>query len=124
MLAVVKTPHTKKETFEVKGDIPNNLMAFLRSEFGNNLIIIDNKKDYVDITKTAWYKRQKANKTLGKTVRIYRERDNLTQAELGQKLGGLSIQKISDIEHDRRGISKDSAKKLAHIFGTSVEKFL
>jgi len=124
MLAVVNKPHTKKKIFEVKGDIPKDLMNYLRSEFGKNLTVVDNDQDYVDITKTDWYKKQKAARTPGKVLRVYRERDGLSQAQLGQKLGNLSAQKISDLEHDRRGISKDIAKKLSVIFSTPVEKFL
>ena len=78
----------------------------------------------VDITQTAWYKKERSRMTPGRTLKVYRERDQLTQEELGQRLGGLPIQKISDMEHDRRGISKELAKKLAVIFSTSADKFL
>ncbi len=124
MLAVVKKPHTKQNILEIKGDIPNHLITYLKMKFGNRLTLTNEEKNYINITETSWYKKQKSRRTPGKTVKIYRERDNLTQAELGQKLGNLSPQKISDIEHDRRGISKNLAKKLALFFGTSVDRFI
>lgn len=62
--------------------------------------------------------------TPGHVLRIYRERDKLTQGALGKRFGGLSCQKISNMENNRRGISKGLADKLAHLFGASVERFL
>ena len=124
MLAVVKKPHTNEKIFEIRGAIPLVVVKFLRNKFGDDLEIIDKSEGYVDITQTAWYKKQRSRMTPGKTVKVYRERDQMTQEDLGQRLGGLSIQKVSDIEHDRRGISKELARKLAGIFNTSVDKFL
>lgn len=124
MLAVVKTPRTKKK-FVVEGDIPNKLLVFLEKNFGKYLTIDnDDDDEYVNFRDTAWYKKMKKSWTPGKSVRVYRMRDQLTQAQLGRKLGGLSIQKISDIENNRRGISKELAKKLATLFGTSVDRFI
>jgi len=121
----VKRPRTNRRRFEIKGDIPSRVVSYLRSEFGRNFTVIDNGEDsYIDITDTEWYRKQKKRMTPGRNLRIYRERDRLTQAELGKRLGGLSRQKISDMENDRRGISKDLAKKCANLFGTSVERFL
>ena len=125
MLAVVKVPRTNRRRFEIKGDIPNRVVDYLRSEFGRNFTVVDGEEDrYVDITDTQWYQKQKKRMTPGHALKIYRERDKLTQGALGRRLGGLSRQKVSDMENNRRGISKELAKKLADIFGTSVEKFL
>ena len=123
MLAVVRTLRTKKVSFRVKGDIPRRLMKFLREEYGKHLMIIE-AEETVDITKTDWYQKKKDSSSPGKTVRVLRKRDRLTQAELGQMLGGLSVQKISDIELGRRGISKSVAMKLSAVFCSPVEKFL
>lgn len=124
MLAVVRKHHTNRRIFEVKGNIPSRVVAFLRLEFGSDFAVIDEENSSVDITHTAWYKKQKKRMTPGHAIRIYRERDKLTQEALGRRLGGLSRQKVSDMENNRRGVSKDLAKKIAHIFGTSVERFL
>jgi len=39
-------------------------------------------------------------------------------------LEGFSRQNISEMEKGKRGISKETAKKLAKIFNKPVEKFL
>jgi len=41
-----------------------------------------------------------------------------------EKVGNLSRQNISNIENNRRPISKTVAKKLAEIFNIFIEKFL
>ena len=123
MLAVVKTLRTKQIIFEVSGAIPAELVKFLERKYKERLSLIGDEEE-IDITRTNWYRKARARRTPGRAIKVYRQRDHLTQAELGEKLGGLTIQKISDLEHDRRGISKDLAKKLAILFGTSAEKFL
>ncbi|MFC1510039.1 helix-turn-helix domain-containing protein [Candidatus Omnitrophota bacterium] len=123
MLAVVKMPRTNKKILEIKGDISNRFIKYLHKEYGDNITIQDDD-EYVDIVFTAWYKNQKKRKTPGKSLKVYRKRDGLTQAQLGKNLGGISAARISDFEHDRRGISKDIAKKLAELFGTSLERFI
>ena len=65
-LSLFLTALYKQKIFEVKGDIPKDLMSFLRSEFGKNLTVVDDEKDYVDVTRTDWYKKQKAARTPGK----------------------------------------------------------
>ncbi|MGE0269259.1 MAG: helix-turn-helix transcriptional regulator [Candidatus Omnitrophota bacterium] len=120
----MKKPRTKEKIFEIRGSIPSVVVRFLKEKFGSRFEIIEDGDEWMDITQTDWYKKQKSRMTLGKNVKVYRERDHLTQEELGQRLGGLTIQKISDIEHDRRGISKELAKKLAVTFNTSADKFL
>ncbi|HLF18848.1 MAG TPA: helix-turn-helix transcriptional regulator [Candidatus Omnitrophota bacterium] len=124
MLAVVKKSHTKEKIFEIRGAIPPDVVRFLETKYGQDLSVIEDDETYVDITQTPWYKKTRSRMTPGRTLKVYRERDHLTQEELGKRLGGLSIQKVSDLEHGRRGISKDLAKKLAVVFGTSTDKFL
>jgi transcriptional regulator with XRE-family HTH domain len=48
----------------------------------------------------------------------------LTQAELGRKLGKFTRQKIAEMEHNQRSISKDAAKKLSQIFNVPLDRFL
>jgi len=55
---------------------------------------------------------------------VYRKMRNMTQAELGEKLGGISKQNISHMERDVKPVSKKVAKQLADIFNVSVEKFI
>ena len=123
MLAVVKKPHTDQTLFEVKGEIPSRVLNFLEEAFGQDVEVIE-EDTLVDLFKTEWYQEIQQQVTPGEIVRMYRENVGMTQAELGQKLGTLSRQKISDMEHNRRSISKEAAKKLSQIFGVSVERFL
>lgn len=123
MLAVVKRPRTNRKVFEVRGDIPPHVMDYLKSRFGSRLVVME-ESELIDITQTSWYRQQKADSSPGKSLRVYRQRDGMTQRELGERLGGLSVQKVSDLENDRRGISKDLAKQLAKLFGTSTDVFV
>ena len=60
---------------------------------------------------------------LGIAVKTERLRRNMTQTELGEKLG-VSKQVVSDMEHERRAISRKMAKELSKIFDVSVERFI
>ena len=124
MLAVVKKPHTKTTLFEIKGNIPAGIMEYLHREFGQNVEIVDENEELVNIFDTHWYKAIKKTISPGDTLRIYRQNLGLTQTELGQKLGKFTRQKISDMENNKRSISKAVAKKLSKIFDVPIERFL
>jgi DNA-binding XRE family transcriptional regulator len=57
-------------------------------------------------------------------MKLYRELHKMTQAELGEKLGGLPRQHISNMERGMRAISLATAKKLSAFFKVSVERFI
>jgi antitoxin component HigA of HigAB toxin-antitoxin module len=124
MLAVVKKPRTNLPMFEVKGNIPSKVIKYLHQVYGQNIELVDEDEERVKIVETDWYRKIKSATTPADTVRIYRENLGLTQAELGRKLGKYSRQNISDIEHSKRSISKEAAKKLSIIFEVPVERFL
>lgn len=124
MLAVVKKPRTNLTMFEVKGNIPSKVIKYLHQEYGRNIELVDEDEERVKVVETDWYREIKTATTPGETVKIYRENLGLTQEELGRKLGKYSRQKISDIEHGKRSISKEAAKKLSNIFTVPVERFL
>ena len=124
MLAVVKKPHTNTTLFEIKGNIPAGIMEYLHREFGQNVEIVDENEELVNIFDTHWYKGIKKTISPGDTLRIYRQNLGLTQTELGQKLGKFTRQKISDMENNKRSISKAVAKKLSKIFDVPIERFL
>lgn len=118
MLVLVKTPH-----IEMKGDVPGKYISMLQKDYGTDNVII--KNDEWSIAKdTDIYKTTKAKMKPKDYVRAYRETRGWTQSELGQKLDGLTRQRISDIESGRRPISIDIAKKLVSIFNTDIEKFI
>jgi DNA-binding XRE family transcriptional regulator len=122
MLAVVKTPHIN---VRIQGHrLPSRLMRCLRSEYGKKLRIEDEKDDtLVDLFETNFYKKTKKRMTPGTYLRIYRENHQMTQEELGDKISA-SKAFVCDMEHDRRAISKDMAKKLASLFDISVARFI
>ena len=123
MLAVVKIPRTKTPLFEVRGDIPEKILAYLRKEY---TVEVEEGEDeeYLVAQETDWYKELKASLTPGDTIRIYRENLGLSQVQLGEKLGGLSRQKISDYENGRRTIGKELAKLLSKLLKVPIDRFI
>lgn len=78
----------------------------------------------MNIFETGWYQNIKTKIIPGDNLRIYRQNHNLTQAELGRKLGNIPRQHISNMERGIRTISLKNARKLATIFDVSPEKFI
>jgi len=124
MLAVVKKHHTNQPLFEIRGDIPVKVVEYLKEEFGQNVEVLKEDEEMVNVFETEWYKKISSTTTPGEVMRIYRENAELTQEELGRKLGKFNRQKISDMECGKRNISKDVAKKLSKLFQVPVERFL
>ena len=124
MLAVVRKPRTNTTLFKVKGDIPSGVLEYLEREFGQDVEVVENDEELLNIFDTNWYKYVSEATTPGDTLKIYRENFGLTQADLGQKLGKFTRQKISDMERNKRSISKDVAKKLSQLFDVPIDRFL
>jgi DNA-binding XRE family transcriptional regulator len=78
----------------------------------------------MNLFETDWYKKTKAKTIPGDNLKIYRENKSLTQAKLGELLGGIPRQHISNMETGTRTISIKIAHKLSEIFNVSVEKFI
>ena len=122
MLAVAKTPRIQ---IEIKGIISKRLLDVLKEEYGSDVQIIpDDEDEKIDIFETDWYKTTKEKLTSGKNMRIYRQYRSMTQKELGELLGGIPRQHISNMERGIRAISKKVALKLSKILNTSVDKFI
>lgn len=122
MLAVVKTPLIR---IQIRGRIPTKLISFLKDEYGKEVRLLPEKDDQlVDVFETDWYRKIKKTLTPGVNMRIYRQNHRLTQQQLGERLGGIPKQHISNMENARRPISKKTAIKLAKLFHVSVEKFI
>ena len=122
MLAVVKTPRIN---LKIEGQIPDWIMVGLKKEFGKDVKISNNKpEEFVRIVDTRWYKDVKKTMTPGVVIKTYRENYNLTQEQLGKKLGGLPRQHISGMENGSRGISKAMAKRISEIFEISIERLI
>ena len=65
----------------------------------------------------------KISPTLGQIVRSLRECDEISQVLLAEKLK-VSRQFLSDVEHDRKVVGIDFAKKLSKVMGYPIEAFL
>jgi DNA-binding XRE family transcriptional regulator len=125
MLAVVKKPRTNTSLFEVKGEIPDNVVEFLEKQFGQDVEIFSARdEELVNVFETDWYQEISVATTPGERLKIYRENLGLTQVELGQKIGQLSKQKISDMENSRCRIPEEIARKLSQFFEVPIDRFL
>ena len=111
MQVAVKTPRIE---LQMKGDIPERVILFLEEEYGVSLRqTADDGEEVVNALETDWYKRTIAAMTPGKALRIYRENAGLTQTALGERMGGIPRQHISNMENGKRPIGKENAKRLA-----------
>jgi DNA-binding XRE family transcriptional regulator len=118
----VKTPHIK---IDIKGEISKKHLSLLKKEYGKNLHLLENEDDeYVDVFQTDWYKIISSQMTPGKNLKVYRMNRGLTQVKLGELLGGIPKQHISNMENGKRPISLKMAKSLSKIFKASVERFI
>ena len=108
MQAVVKKPHIKLD-----GEITDKLVAYLTKEYGEIEGITDVDDELVEVTKSDWYRSVRESIRPGENLRIYRELQSLTQYALGEQLGNLTRQNISNM-----------AVALAQLFDVSIEKFL
>ena len=123
MQAVVKTPHIE---INIKGEIiPPKLIHLLKEEFGDEVRVIDNDDDaLVYAVDTKWYREIKETLTPGNIMRIYRENRMMTQARLGELLGGIPRQHVSNMENGKRQISLNTARKLSKLFNIPIGRLL
>jgi DNA-binding XRE family transcriptional regulator len=82
------------------------------------------EQEMLNVFDTPWFSSIDSRLHPGENLRIYRENTGLTQAELGKKLGNISRQNISSMEKGKRGISKEIAKKLAHVLNAPIARFI
>jgi len=121
MIAIVKRPN-----MEVKGDIPIAFLEVMRSYFGPDLVVIkpENDMDTAQLNDTEWYHAWQKIHAPAANMRFFRELHQMSQEELGKKLGNVHYQYVSAMERGRRPISKKTALKLAEIFSVSVGYFI
>jgi len=122
MQAVVKTPHIE---VNIKGMIPQKLISLLKEEYGEEVKVTDNDDDtLVNVFETPWYRNIKEALKPGEVMKIYRENRAMTQTRLGELLGGIPRQHISNMENGKRPISLNTARKLAKLFNIPIERLL
>lgn len=118
-----KTPRIR---VDIQGDsIPEELMDAIKKVVPEDEIeILEGDDEYVDWFDTDLHRDIEARTTPGEVMRIYRENHEWTQAELGERLGGVSRQNVSHMEQGRRPISAETAIKLSRLYGIPVERVL
>ena len=119
MLVAVRKPPID---FSITGIIPEKLISGLRKEYGDENVRVD-RDDMVNAMEMDWFKELESEDTPGKNLRFYRKLVGMTQTELAKKLG-TSKQFISDMENDRKPISRKTTKELAALFDVSVARFI
>jgi len=72
----------------------------------------------LESTKDVWNKM-----TFGGLVRSLRLSDAISQVELGKKIG-VSKQFLSDVEHNRKDVGMEFAKKVSDALGYSIEPLI
>jgi DNA-binding XRE family transcriptional regulator len=114
-----------KSSMEIRGNIPAEFLEITRKYFGANAVRVLQDEDETgqDITKSTWYKEQKRKQTPGSNLRNWREINGMTQKELADKLT-IQQHRVSEMEHDKRGISKDIARQLSRLFKTPIDAFI
>jgi DNA-binding XRE family transcriptional regulator len=121
MLVVVRKPPTE---FIVKGTIPEKYLTLLKKDFGSHAVVKeDEDTTLVPVTGMNWYKEMKAAETPGDTLGFYRKLHKMTQVELAERLG-VSKQKISNMEHNLKPVSRKTAYQLSEIFGIKPGRFI
>ena len=123
MLVVVNQPHT--DNFRIEGEISSSSLDMLKRYYGNFLHVENNTDDdeWVNIEYTDWYREMKEKYSPASNLAFYRKEKKLTQTALGSILG-VTKQYVSDMEHERRSISKEMAKKIASALDSPVTLFI
>lgn len=106
------------------GDIPEKILNVLKAEYGDVQVITDEDDELINVQETDWYKTMKESMTSGKTLRAYRTREDLTQEELGRRIGNVPRQHISNMERDKRPIGKEMAKRFAEVLNVDYRVLL
>ncbi|MBO8469901.1 MAG: helix-turn-helix transcriptional regulator [Spirochaetes bacterium] len=119
MLVVVRKPPIE---FSIKGTVPEKLIRNLVREYGPDNVSME-YDDMMNAMDMDWFKEESAKDTPGRTLRFYRKLAGMTQPELAAKLG-TTKQIISNMENDKKPISRMMAHKLAEIFDVPAARFI
>jgi DNA-binding XRE family transcriptional regulator len=119
MLAVVKKPPIE---FTVRGKIPDKYLKLLKKDFGPALSVFEDEET-MPVTEMDWYKEIKEKETPGDTLRFYRRLHKMTQESLAAQIS-VTKQKISNMEHNAKPISRKTAYQLSEIFRISPGRFI
>ncbi len=101
---------------------PQRILQDLRRRYSRYLVEREDKA--VDYFETGLHKKVSKTMTPGLWLKHLREAHNLSQAELGEKLGGVKASRVSDWENNQRAVSKAAAKSLAKLFSVPADRFI
>ena len=87
----------------------------LKNEDDDDLVSYDEMKAFMDDLL--------GERTVGDAIRVYRDRENITQQELALK-SGIKRQHISEIERGERSVGVVTAKKLASALNCNYRSLL
>jgi DNA-binding XRE family transcriptional regulator len=119
MLAVVKKPPIE---FTVQGAIPDKYLKLLKKDFGPALSVFEDGET-IPVTEMNWYREMEKKETPGDTLRFYRRLHKMTQEDLAARIG-VTKQKISNMEHNAKSISRQTAYQLSEVFKISPGRFI
>lgn len=113
---------TRPISLTLRPGTPSRVLQDLRRRYSRYLVEREDKA--VDYFKTDLHKKVSATMTPGLWVRHLREAHGLSQAQLGEKMGGVKASRISDWENNQRAVSKTAAKGLSKLFGVPADRFI
>jgi plasmid maintenance system antidote protein VapI len=80
-------------------------------------------EETMPVTEMAWHREMKEKETPGDTLRFYRTLHKMTQEALAAHIG-VTKQKISNMEHNAKPISRKTAYQLSEVFKISPGRFM
>ena len=101
---------------------PRRVLQDVRHRYAPYLVAEEDAA--ADYFETDLHKKVSKTMTAGLWLKHLREAHGWSQADLGEKLGGVKAARVSDFENGQRAISKDVAKELAGLFNVSADRFI
>ncbi len=119
MVAVVNSPK-----IEIRGDVPAEFMNLVRGYFGaNDVRVVEEEDEYEDYFDTDFAREMEAEMTPAINMKTYRSLYRMTQKTLAEKLGVMRHH-VTEMESEKRGISKEIGLKLAEVFDAPLDRFI
>jgi len=101
---------------------PSRVVEDMRRRYSRYLV--EQADQVVEYFQTDHHKKIRTTITPGLWVQHLREAHGLSQAKLGEKLGGVKASRISDYENNHRAVSKTVAKEFAKLFHIPADRFI
>lgn len=113
---------TLVELGKISGVSYTHISEIERGKTSPSLKTLDKLADALEIS-TSYFLQMETAFSLGEKIRRLREKQNLTQQQLADKVG-VSLSLIGQIETDRAKPALDTLEKIAIVFGVSIVYFL